>query len=90
MRPTEGSTVCDSVRVTGYPRWVDRDRRVPAGLVAIRRREPEGAVVMMTAYRVAAALAEARPQGARALFATPPDLDRVAAAVSVARELGTC
>lgn len=45
---------------------------------------------MMTAYRVAAALAEARPQGARALFATPPDLDRVAAAVSVARELGTC
>lgn len=61
-----------------------------AVLAEIRRRRPEVPVVMMTAYWASEALAEARRLGVRDLFAKPLDLDRVAAAVSVAREMGTC
>lgn len=61
-----------------------------AVLAEIRRRRPEVPVVMMTAYWASEALAEARRLGVRELLAKPLDLDRVAAAVSVAREIGTC
>lgn len=61
-----------------------------AVLREIRRRRPDVAVVMMTAYWASEALAEARRLGVRDLLAKPLDLDRVAAMVSAAKEIGTC
>lgn len=59
-------------------------------LKAIRERRPDVVVVMMTAYWASEALAEARRLGVRDLLAKPLDLDRVAATVLAAKEMGTC
>lgn len=50
-------------------------------LAEIRRRRPDAAVLMMTAYWASDTVAQARQLGARALLAKPLDLDRVAGAV---------
>jgi DNA-binding NtrC family response regulator len=91
----DGGTALAALDDAAAPAVVVLDVKLPdmpglAVLAEIRRRRPEVPVVMMTAYWAAEALAEARRLGARELFAKPLDLDRVAAAVSVARENGTC
>lgn len=61
-----------------------------AVLEEIRRRRPDVTVVMMTAYWADDALAEARRLGVCDLLAKPLDLDRVAATVLAAKEIGSC
>lgn len=61
-----------------------------AVLKEIRARRPDVTVVMMTAFWASDALAEARRLGVRELLAKPLDLDRVAATVLAAQEMGTC
>jgi DNA-binding NtrC family response regulator len=61
-----------------------------AVLTEIRRRRPDVTVVMMTAFWASDALAEARRLGVRDLLAKPLDLDRVAATVLAAKEIGAC
>jgi DNA-binding NtrC family response regulator len=53
-------------------------------LAEIRRRRPDAAVVMMTAYWAAGAFEQAQQLGALALLAKPLHLDKVAAAVAAA------
>jgi DNA-binding NtrC family response regulator len=59
-------------------------------LEEIRRSRPDVAVVMMTAYWASEALEQARRLGVRDLLAKPLDLDRVAAVVASAKEIGPC
>jgi DNA-binding NtrC family response regulator len=91
----DGETTLAALDQIEGPAVVVLDVKLPdmpglAVLREIRRRRPDVSVVMMTAYWASEALAEARRLGVRDLFAKPVDLDRVAAAVSAARELGTC
>jgi DNA-binding NtrC family response regulator len=53
-------------------------------LAEIRRRRPDAAVVMMTAYWATGAFEQAQQLGAHALLAKPLNLDQVAAAVTAA------
>lgn len=85
----DGAAALDLLAIVGPPTVVLLDVKLPdmSGLTVlaeIRRRRPDAAVVMMTAYWAAGALEEARQLGARALLAKPLDLDRVAAAVDEA------
>jgi two-component system NtrC family response regulator len=85
----DGSTALDLLAVVSPPTVVVLDVKLPdmsglAVLEEIRRRRPDAAVVMMTAYWAAGALEQARRLGARALLAKPLDLDEVAAAVDEA------
>lgn len=91
----DGAAALAAVDEVQGPAVVVLDVKLPdmpglAVLQEIRRRRPDVGVVMMTAYWASEALAEARRLGVRDLFAKPLDLDRVAAAVSAAKELGTC
>lgn len=91
----DGESTLAALESLAAPAVVVLDVKLPdmpglAVLREIRRRRPDVSVVMMTAYWASEALAEARRLGVRDLFAKPVDLDRVAAAVSAARELGTC
>jgi DNA-binding NtrC family response regulator len=92
---SDGAAALDALAHVGPPTVVLLDVKLPdmPGLVVleeIRRRRPDAAVVMMTAYWASEALAEARRLGVRDLLAKPLDLDRVAAAVLAAKEIGTC
>lgn len=91
----DGASALTALDATAAPVVVVLDVKLPDMpgldvLAEIRRRRPDVPVVMMTAYWASESLAEARRLGVRDLFAKPLDLDRVAAAVSVAREIGTC
>lgn len=85
----DGAAALDLLVVVGPPTVVLLDVNLPdmsglAVLAEIRRRRPDAAVLMMTAYWAAGALEQARELGARALLAKPLNLDRVAAAVTEA------
>lgn len=91
----DGAAALAALGVVQPPTVVVLDVKLPdmPGLVVlaeIRRRRPDVAVVMMTAYWASEALAEARRLGVRDLLAKPLDLDRVAAAVRAAKEIGSC
>lgn len=91
----DGAAALAALGVVQPPTVVVLDVKLPdmPGLVVlaeIRRRRPDAAVVMMTAYWASEALAEARRLGVRDLLAKPLDLDRVAAAVRAAKEIGSC
>lgn len=90
-----GADALDAIDKTEAPTVILLDVKLPdmpglAVLREIRKRRPDAAVVMMTAYWASEALAEARQLGVRDLLAKPLDLDRVAATVSAAKEIGTC
>lgn len=90
-----GAAALDAIDTVQPPTVILLDVKLPdmpglAVLREIRRRRPDVAVVMMTAYWASEALAEARQLGVRDLLAKPLDLDRVAATVSAAKEIGTC
>jgi len=90
-----GAAAIDAVTAAAPHAVVLLDVRLPdmTGLTvlkAIRERRPDVAVVMMTAYWASEALAEARRLGVRDLLAKPLSLDRVAATVMAAKEIGTC
>lgn len=91
----DGAAALTAVDAVERPAVVVLDVKLPdmpglAVLREIRKRRPDVGVVMMTAYWASEALAEARRLGVRDLFAKPLDLDRVAAAVSAAKEIGPC
>lgn len=91
----DGAGALEALAAVGPPTVVLLDVKLPdmpglAVLREIRRRRPDAVVVMMTAYWAGEALAEARSLGVRDVLAKPLDLDRVAAAVSAAKEIGTC
>lgn len=90
-----GAAALDAIDKVEAPTVILLDVKLPdmpglAVLREIRKRRPDVAVVMMTAYWASEALAEARQLGVRDLLAKPLDLDRVAATVSAAKEIGTC
>lgn len=90
-----GAAALDAIDTVEAPTVILLDVKLPdmpglAVLREIRKRRPDVAVVMMTAYWASEALAEARQLGVRDLLAKPLDLDRVAATVSAAKEIGTC
>lgn len=90
-----GAAALDAIDKAEAPTVILLDVKLPdmpglAVLREIRKRRPDVAVVMMTAYWASEALAEARQLGVRDLLAKPLDLDRVAATVSAAKEIGTC
>lgn len=90
-----GAAALDAIDKAEAPTVILLDVKLPdmpglAVLREIRKRRPDAAVVMMTAYWASEALAEARQLGVRDLLAKPLDLDRVAATVSAAKEIGTC
>lgn len=92
---SNGAAALDALATVEPPTVVLLDVKLPdmpglEVLQEIRRRRPDVAVVMMTAYWASEALAEARRLGVRDLLAKPLDLDRVAATVSAAKEIGTC
>jgi DNA-binding NtrC family response regulator len=85
----DGAAALDLLVLVGPPTVVLLDVNLPdmSGLevlAEIRRRRPDAAVVMMTAYWAAGALEQAQQLGATALLAKPLNLDRVAATVSEA------
>jgi DNA-binding NtrC family response regulator len=85
----DGAAALDLVMVVGPPTVVVLDVNLPdmnglQVLAEIRRRRPDAAVVMMTAYWAAGAFEQAQQLGAHALLAKPLNLDRVAAAVAAA------
>lgn len=91
----DGAATLAAIDVVEAPAVVVLDVKLPdmpglAVLQEIRRRRPDVGVVMMTAYWASEALAEARRLGVREMFAKPLDLERMAAAVSAVKELGTC
>ncbi|MEZ5293319.1 MAG: response regulator [Vicinamibacterales bacterium] len=91
----DGAAALEALAAVEPPTVVLLDVKLPdmPGLVVlreIRRRRPDVVVVMMTAYWAGEALAEARSLGVRDVLAKPLDLDRVAAAVTAAKEIGTC
>jgi two-component system, NtrC family, response regulator AtoC len=91
----DGAAVLAAIGVVEPPTVVVLDVKLPdmPGLVVlaeIRRRRPDAAVLMMTAYWASEALLEARRLGVRDLFAKPLDLDRIAAAVATAKEGRPC
>jgi two-component system, NtrC family, response regulator AtoC len=90
-----GAAAIDAVTAAAPHAVVLLDVKLPdmtglSVLKAIRERRPDVTVVMMTAYWASDALAEARQLGVRDLLAKPLDLDRVAATVMAAKEIGTC
>lgn len=95
IEAADGAAALAALAVVEPPTVVLLDVKLPdmPGLVVlgeIRRRRPDAAVLMMTAYWPSEALAEARRLGVRDLLAKPLDLDRVAAAVMTAKERGPC
>ena len=85
----DGSAALAAIQTLPAPAVVVLDLKLPdmSGLDvlrAIRRRRPDAAVVMITAYWAGDALAEARRLGVEHLLAKPIDLDRVAAVVAEA------
>ncbi|MGD9906284.1 MAG: response regulator [Vicinamibacterales bacterium] len=90
----DGAATLDLLAVVPPPTVVVLDVKLPdmsglAVLEEIRRRRPDAAVLMMTAYWAGDALDEARRLGAQALLAKPLDLDRVASAVDEAWTTGS-
>lgn len=93
IEAVDGAAALDLLAIVPPPTVVVLDVKLPdmsglAVLGEIRRRRPDVAVVMMTAYWAQEALDEARRLGVRALLAKPLDLDRVAAAVGEAAAVG--
>lgn len=91
----DGAATLQALETVGPPTVVVLDVKLPdmtglAVLEEIRRRRPDAAVVMMTAYWASDALEHARRLGVRDLLAKPLDLDRVAAVVAAAKEIGPC
>jgi two-component system, NtrC family, response regulator AtoC len=91
----DGASAIEAVAAAAPHAVVLLDVKLPdmtglAVLKEIRRRRPDVIVVMMTAYWASDALAEARRLGVRDLLAKPLDLDRVAATVLAAKEIGAC
>ncbi len=91
----DGAAALRALETVGPPTVVVLDVKLPdmtglAVLEEIRRRRPDAAVVMMTAYWASDALEHARRLGVRDLLAKPLDLDRVAAVVAAAKEIGPC
>jgi DNA-binding NtrC family response regulator len=83
----DGAAALDLLAAIGPPTVVLLDVHLPdmSGLevlAEIRRRRPDAAVVMMTAYWADGALEQARDLGAIAMLAKPLNLDHVAAAVT--------
>lgn len=91
----DGAAAIEAVAAAAPHAVVLLDVKLPdmtglAVLKEIRRRRPDVTVVMMTAYWASDALAEARRLGVSVLLAKPLDLDRVAATVLAAKEIGAC
>jgi DNA-binding NtrC family response regulator len=91
----DGAAALDAVAAAAPHAVMLLDLKLPdmpglSVLKEIRRRRPDVAVVMMTAYWASDALAEAQRLGVRDLLAKPLNLDRVAATVLAAKEIGTC
>jgi two-component system, NtrC family, response regulator AtoC len=91
----DGAAAIEAVAAAAPHAVVLLDLKLPdmtglAVLEEIRRRRPDVTVVMMTAYWASDALAEARRLGVSVLLAKPLDLDRVAATVLAAKEIGAC
>lgn len=91
----DGAAAIAALATVAAPTVVVLDVKLPdmTGLDVleeVRRRRPDAAVVMMTAYWASDALEHARRLGVQHLFAKPLDLDRVAAAVAAAKETGSC
>lgn len=89
----DGSAALQALAVVSPPTIIVLDVKLPdmSGLVvleAIQKQRPDVAVVMMTSYWASEALEHARHLGVRQLLIKPLDLERVAAAVADARELG--
>lgn len=89
----DGAAALRALATVGPPTVVVLDVKLPdmtglAVLEEIRRRRPDAAVVMMTAYWASDALEHARRLGVRDLLAKPLDLDHVAAVVAAAKEIG--
>lgn len=92
---TDGASAIRALATVGPPTVIVLDLKLPdmtglAVLEEIRKQRPDVAVVMMTAYWASDALEHARRLGVRDLLAKPVDLDRVAAVVNAAKELGSC
>ncbi len=92
---TDGAAALSALATVLPPTVIVLDLKLPdmTGLEVleeIRRRRPDVAVVMMTAYWASEALEHARRLGVRDLLAKPVDLDRVAAVVAAAKEIGSC
>ena len=92
----DGAAALAPLAVVPPPTVVVLDVKLPdmsglAVLEEIRRRRPDVAVVMMTAYWASEALEQARRLGVRDLLAKPLDLDLAAAVAVVAapKEIGT-
>lgn len=91
----DGAAALQALATVKPPTVVVLDVKLPdmtglAVLEEIRRLRPDAAVVMMTAYWASDALEHARRLGVRDLLAKPLDLDRVAAVVAAAKEIGPC
>lgn len=91
----DGAAAIEAVAAAAPHAVVLLDVKLPdmtglAVLKEIRGRRPDVTVVMMTAYWASDALAEARRLGVSVLLAKPLDLDRVAATVLAAKEIGAC
>lgn len=89
----DGAAALALLAMVPLPVVVVLDLKLPdmsglAVLEEIRRRCPEAAVVMMTAYWASEAMEQARRLGAHTLLAKPVDLDRVAEAVDRAAANG--
>jgi two-component system NtrC family response regulator len=85
----DGAAVLDLLAVVPPPTVVVLDVKLPdmsglAVLEEIRKRRPDAAVLMMTAYWAGDALEQARQLGAQALLGKPLDLDLVASSVDEA------
>ena len=91
----DGAAALQALATVLPPTVIVLDMKLPdmtglAVLEEIRRSRPDVAVVMMTAYWASEALEQARRLGVRDLLAKPLDLDRVAAVVAAAKEIGSC
>ncbi len=91
----DGAAALHALATVPPPTVIVLDMKLPdmTGLTVleeIRRSRPDVAVVMMTAYWASEALEQARRLGVRDLLAKPLDLDRVAAVVAAAKEIGSC
>ena len=91
----DGAAALHALATVPPPTVIVLDMKLPdmtglAVLEEIRRSRPDVAVVMMTAYWASEALEQARRLGVRDLLAKPLDLDRVAAVVAAAKEIGSC
>ncbi len=91
----DGAAALQALATVLPPTVIVLDMKLPdmTGLTVleeIRRSRPDVAVVMMTAYWASEALEQARRLGVRDLLAKPLDLDRVAAVVAAAKEIGSC